>query len=127
MNIKLQDAPLPENAISPARWAVFTLWQHTPEEKDIEFVQRTEVLSPSGEKFAEITTTFKITENEDLQSKNHVEILGLPIGTEGFLKIRVWLEGVADTTGEYQFLIKYLPKEKHEEQPVTADSAKPTE
>jgi hypothetical protein len=119
MNIQIQDAPLPENAISPIRWAIFTLWQHSPEEKDIEYTQRIEVIGPSGVKFAEMATKFKITEVDDLQSKNSIDIIGLPINTEGFLKVRVWLEGIADSTGEYQFLIKYLPKEKNEERTTT--------
>jgi hypothetical protein len=122
MNIQIQDAPLPENAVSATRWAIFTLWQHSPEEKGIEFTQRTEVIGPSGVKFAEMTTKFKITENDDLQSKNQIELVGLPISTEGFLKVRVWLEGIADTTGEYQFLIKYLPKGELEKRATTEGS-----
>ena len=121
----MQEAPLPDNAISPARWSVFALWQHTPEEKDIEFTQKTEILSPIGEKFAGATTTFKITENDDLQSKNHIDMFGLPINHEGFIKVRVWLEGYADASGEYQFLIKYVRKEQNEEQAVTANSDAP--
>lgn len=122
MNIQLQDAPLPENAISPARWGIFTLWQHSPEERDIEFTQRVQVIGPSGAQFAEASTTFKITEADDLQSKNHLHINGLPINHEGFLKIRVWLDGIADAVGEYQFMIKYLPKEKHEQPDIAEDT-----
>jgi len=125
MNIQVQDAPLPENALSPTRWSVFTLWQHTPEERDVEYTQRTEVIAPSGDKFVEATTAFKITEADDLQSKNHIDIFGIPINVEGFLKVRVWLEGTADTTGEYQFLIKYIPKVKQED--PAAGQAPPTQ
>jgi hypothetical protein len=113
MNIQLQDAPLPENAIAPTRWVVFTLWQHTPEERDVEYTQRTEVIAPSGDKFADARIVFKITEADDLQSKNHLEIFGIPINVEGFLKVRVWLEGIADTTAEYQYFVKHVPKEGH--------------
>jgi hypothetical protein len=116
MNIQLQDAPLPENAISPSRWAIFALWQHTLEERGVVFTQRTEVISPTDQKFAEASTQFSVTEADDLQSKNHLELFGLPINDEGYIKVRVWLEGYADSTGEYRFLVKYLPKEgKHEE------------
>jgi len=120
MNIQLQDAPLAENAVSATRWSVFSLWVHTPEERDVEYTQRVEILSPSGVKFADGSTKFKISEIDDLQSKNHMDILGLPINPEGFVKIRVWLEGVADTTGEYQFLVKHIPKVKNEAEPTTA-------
>jgi hypothetical protein len=121
MNIKLQDAPLPENAVSPARWAVFTLWQHTPEELGMEFTQQLEIINPAGAKFIGATSKFIITEEFDLQSKVPIEILGLPINHEGFIKVRVWLEGYPDATGEYQFMVKHLPKEKHDEQsPIIA-------
>jgi hypothetical protein len=119
MNIRLQDAPLPENAVSPARWAVFTLWQMTPEEKGIEYTQRMEIISPSGSKYGEGITKFLVKEDDDLQAKNHLDIFGLPINVEGFVKVRVWLEDIADATGEYQFAVKYIPKEHHEERPVT--------
>jgi len=32
MQIQLLDAPMPENAVSPVRWDVFSLWQHTKDE-----------------------------------------------------------------------------------------------
>lgn len=114
MNVQIQDAPLPENALSPTRWAIFTLWQHTPEERNVEYTQRTEVIAPSGEKFVEASAVFKVTEADVLQSKNHIDIFGIPINLEGYIKVRVWLEGVADTTGEYQFLVKHMPKAKRE-------------
>ena len=125
MNVQLQDAPLPENALSPIRWSIFTLWQHTPGEKGVEYTQRTEVIAPSGDKFVEASTVFKITEADDLQSKNHIDIFGIPINVEGFVNVRVWLEGMADTTGEYQFLIKYMPKAKQEDS--AADQAPPSQ
>jgi hypothetical protein len=125
MNVQIQDAPLPENALSPTRWAIFTLWQHTPGERGVEYTQRTEVIAPSGDKFVEASTVFKITEADDLQSKNHIDIFGIPINIEGFLKVRVWLEGIADTTGEYQFLVKHMPKGKQEG--PAADQAPPTQ
>jgi hypothetical protein len=117
MNVQIPDAPLPENAVAPTRWCVFALWQLTEEEKGIEYVQRIEIISPSGAKFAESTSTFKVSENDDLQGKGHIDLIGIPISTEGFVKVRVWLEGIADTTGEYQFMVKHLPKAKPEEVP----------
>jgi hypothetical protein len=122
MNIRLQDAPLPDNAMSPMRWSIFTLWQHTPEERGIQYTQKLEIFSPIGTKFGDGTATFAVTEADDLQSKNNFDLFGLPINSEGFVKIRVWLEGIADTTGEYQFAIKYLPKESNEPQPITPPS-----
>jgi hypothetical protein len=104
------------------RWSIFTLWQHTPEERGIQYTQKLEIFSPIGTKFGDGTATFAVTEADDLQSKNNFDLFGLPINSEGFVKIRVWLEGIADTTGEYQFAIKYLPKESNEPQPITPPS-----
>jgi len=73
-------------------------------------------------KFSEATSKFRISETDDLQSKNHIDMFGLPIGTEGFLKVRVWLEGIADATGEYQFRIKFLPKATSEVRPIAEDA-----
>ena len=112
MDVQIQDAPLPENALSPARWSIFALWGHTAEERGVEYTQRTEVITPDGVKFAEATGTFKITEADDLQSKSHIDIFGLPISVEGFMTVRVWLEGIPDAVGEYQFLIRHVPKAK---------------
>jgi len=110
MNVQLQDAPLAENAVAPIRWAVFTLWAHTQDEVGKEFTQRTEILSPSGNRFGEGTAKFMITETNDLQSKHHLDILGLPIESEGFVTVRVWLEGIPDSATEYKFAVKHLPK-----------------
>jgi len=117
MNIRLQDAPIPDNALAPVRWSIFTLWQHTPEEKDIEFVQLTEVFTPKGIKYAEVTSKFMITKPGDLQSKNQIEIFGLPISDEGFMRITLRLEGVDGSEADYQFAITHIPKEQNDENP----------
>ena len=114
MNIQLQDAPLPENAISPTRWSIFTLWQHEPHELGVEFVQKLLVLKPNGEAFEDATTPFKITEADDLQSKNHIDLFGLPINDEGFVQVKVWIEGEEDSAGEYRFYVKHNRKEPNE-------------
>jgi hypothetical protein len=119
MNIQLQDAPLPENAISPARWAVFSLWQHEPSELGVEFTQRVRITKPNGEIFAEGVTPFKITEVDDLQSKNHMELFGLPINDEGFVTVRVWIDGAEDSAGEYRFYVKHNRKEPDEKPDTT--------
>jgi len=112
MNVPVDpETPLPAKAVAPQKWSIFSLWVHTPEERDVQFTQHTEVFDAAGDKFVESANQFKITDSDDLQSKNHLDILGMPIGPEGFVKIRVWLEGVADTTGEYQFAIKHVAKD----------------
>jgi len=118
MNIQLTDAPIAEKAVAPTRWAIFSLWVHTPEEIDVEFTQRIEIVGADGEKFADATTKFKTTTADDLQSKNHLDVLGIPIWREGFVKVKIWLDGVADSSSEYQFFVKYLAKETNAEAAV---------
>jgi hypothetical protein len=111
MNVKLVD-PIPENAIVPNAWAIFVLWQHTADEQDVEFTQRLEVIAPDGKPFLTGETKFKITEVDDLQSKNHIVINGLPVWAEGFVTINVWLEGSSEQDKHsYAFAIKYLPND----------------
>ncbi len=113
VNVSLQDAPLPDNALSPMRWSIFTLWEHVPEEKDIEYIQRTEVFTPKGVKYTEATAKFMITKPGDLQSKNQIDIFGLPISIEGYMRITVRLEGIEGSESDYQFAITHIPKEKN--------------
>lgn len=115
MKFQLQDAPLPENAISPVRWAIFALWKHTGEERGVQFTQHIEILKPSGEVFGVPTrAVFTLQgEVEQSQSKVFVDVFGLPVGQPGTVKIRTWLENVPNSAGEYEFLVMHLPKEKN--------------
>ena len=111
MNIQLQDVPLPEGAVAPMRWAVFTLWQYTPEDKNgMEFTQRSEVIGPLGTLFATSDVKFTISNIDDLQSNVFVDILGIPVQVEGLVKIRVWLNEMPTQVGEYFFTIKHHSK-----------------
>jgi len=103
----LPDVPIPENAISPIKWAVFVMWQHDDNERNEEFVQRTQILMPDGKIFAETSAVFKVVDPDDLQSKNTVEVFGLPISNEGTAIVRVWIEGVEGAAGEYPFFIRH--------------------
>ena len=111
MNVPITDAPLPENPVSPIKWAFFTIWQHTPDEKGTEYIQRMEVITPSGIPFGKGEARFKV--DDDLQSKTSTDLFGLPIGEEGNITIRVWLEGIENASGEYQFWIKHIRSTKN--------------
>ncbi len=108
MNVKLVD-PVPEDAIIPNQWAVFVLWQHSDSELNVEFTQHLEIVAPDGKIFLTGKTTFKITEVDDRQSKNHIIVNGLPVWAEGFISLNVWLEGAEDTKHSYLFFVKHLP------------------
>jgi len=114
IDLQLTGEPMPEKAITPLKWYVFTLWQHTPEERDVEFIQHCEIITPKGEQFMAGTTRFKVTGPRDLQSKIGSEFQVLPISDEGFITVRVWLDGAQDSTAEYKFMITHIPAPKTE-------------
>lgn len=106
MNVVIQaGVPLPENAISPIRWSIFSLWQHDDADSGKEFVHHTEIVGPDGSIFATTVSPYTLSEPNDLQGKVFVEVIGLPIYREGIAKVRVWLEGYEQAKGEYPFFI----------------------
>jgi len=113
MNIEVQDAPLPENAIAPVRWSVFTLWQHTSEEKNVEYTQKTRIVGPDGKLFSEVGAKFTLEKPDEFQSKNQIELLGLPISTEGNVLVEVHLEGIPGSEARYEFAIVHVQKERN--------------
>jgi hypothetical protein len=102
--------PIQADAVVPNQWAVFALWQHSDDELNLEFTQHLEVLAPDGETFLTGITKFKTTEIDDRQSKNSINILGLPIWAEGMVTVNIWLEGFESSKHSYRFHVKYLPK-----------------
>jgi hypothetical protein len=115
VNAQIPDAPLPERAVAPMRWAVFTLWVHTEEERNIEYTQHTRINDATGGVFAEATTKFTVTEPDDFQSKNTIEIFGMPISVEGRLSVTVWLDGIDDSKADYPFFVKHVRSESNDQ------------
>jgi len=111
MNVPLTDAPLPERAVSPARWSVFTLWQHEESEVEKAFTQLLEVVLPDGEVFLKAEQEFKASTPEDLQSKITMEFGTLPIWQEGFIDVRVSLKDSNEPGQVYKFAVKHIRKE----------------
>jgi len=118
LDLQLTGEPMPENAVTPLKWSVFTLWQHTPEERDKEYVQHLEIIAPKGEKFIEGTTRFMVTGPRDLQSKIGSEFQVLPISDEGFITVRVWLADSPEAISEYRFTITHVPVPAAVESPI---------
>jgi hypothetical protein len=123
MNVPIQDAPIPEKAVAPIKWSVFTLWQHTDKERNIEYTQHVRITDPSGQIFGETSAKFKVTEPDDYQSKNSVEVFGLPVSKEGVVRIEAWLEGIDTSHHECQFHIRYVRGGPNEQ--VTEPAGKP--
>ena len=113
MNIQLQDAPLPERAISPTLWTIFTLWETDPKEFGQEFTQVVKIFAPDGTLFAENVGTFKNSDVEDSQIKIKIQLGALPIWSEGTVIIRVWLKDNETELGSYRFTIRYVHPPDH--------------
>ncbi len=113
------DKGLPGEALSPMSWAVFTLWQHQESERDTEFTQFIDVVMPNGQTFVSTEVPFKVTAPEDLQTKNVVNIFGLPAANEGVFHVRVRL-AESEVLGDYPFFVKHVNKRVDEESSSTS-------
>jgi hypothetical protein len=111
MNIQLQDAPLPEKAISQTRWHVFCLWENDPKEIGQTFTQILKIFNVDGSVFSEAEMPFVNNVVGDSQIKINVLFNAIPIWEEGNIVVRIWLKGIEKAVGECQFAITYLPKQ----------------
>ena len=85
------NAPLlPPNAVVPKEWALAALWYVPKEYLDRQFVQMFEILWPDGTEFAKNLLPFKTTDRDT--SLNYLNINAMPLGQEGALQIKAWVE-----------------------------------
>ncbi|MEO8869950.1 MAG: hypothetical protein ABI357_03870 [Granulicella sp.] len=112
MNYRLQDAPLPERAIAPNQWCVFTQWEHEPRDVGQEFTQIITVTAPDGSLFAKHEGTFQSNTSEHVQTRTKMQFTSLPVWQEGTVAIRAFLKGNDEELGSYNFEVKYLPKDE---------------
>jgi hypothetical protein len=117
MNIQLQDAPLPDKAVSSARWHAFSLWENDPKEVGQPFTVVVEVLSVDGSVFNHSEIPFTNTVPGNSQTKVNVMFTAVPIWQEGEVIIRMWLKENEKESGEYRYSIVYLPKAENAEKP----------
>jgi hypothetical protein len=101
------DVPIPENAVSPARWACFALWEHAEEELGIEFAQMWRIMKPNGDLFLENRSVFKIQAATDRQSKNTLDIFGVPISDQGTITVHTWLDGIEGSEARCEFQVEH--------------------
>lgn len=108
LNITVADTEVPENAVAPLKWCVYTQWRHEPATAGKSYVQRVRVITPAGETFVEGSLPFTIESDTDPYTKHGFDIFGLPMAKEGEFKIQVWLEDVSNATGEYVMRLDHL-------------------
>ena len=113
LHIQLQEAPLPDKAISPLRWHVFCLWEMERKEIGQTFTQIVRVYNTDGSLFFEGEGEFPSNEIDWSQVRINLRFGGVPIWAEGEIVVRVWLKGNETPVGEYKFAIKYIPKTDH--------------
>lgn len=93
---------IPENAIAPQRWVIFTLWYRLPEDEDREFVQTCELKAPSGRILLSGQISFRMTA---IAHRNTMNIGGLPV-TPGEYELSIYLSE-KDTEKERELLATY--------------------
>jgi hypothetical protein len=112
MLYQVQDAPLPDKAILPNQWAVFTQWEHTAQEMGQEFAQVVVVTAPDGSEVSRTELAF--SKKDPIKNINRARVLfkSIPIWKEGIVRVDVFLKGQDSapqaSTG---FNIRYIPKE----------------
>ena len=108
MNFPVQQVPLPEKAISPNQWSIFSLWETEPEELGTVFKQTTRVYAPDGTLWLEHEMDWKNQYPEDQQIKISTLVAGMPVWSEGFVETKVWLDDAAQEAGSYRFQVRYV-------------------
>jgi hypothetical protein len=83
----VEPKPMPENAIMPRQWVIFTLWYRLPEDEGREFVQTCELKAPSGRILLSGDIAFRMT---TIAHRNTMNVAGLPV-TPGQYELSVYL------------------------------------
>jgi hypothetical protein len=113
MLYQVQDAPLPEKAILPNQWSIFTQWETDPREVGQQFTQISVVTAPDGSEFSRIEVVFsKVDPTKHIQ-RVRVNLRSIPIWIEGRVRVDVFLKGQESAPqGSTGFNIRYIPKEE---------------
>ena len=113
MKFRLQDAPLPERAVVPNLWAIFTIWEPEPHETGQQFAQTVKVFAPDGSLFFENDHTVVVPSPEHIQLRMRINVRTLPVWQQGKVQVKVFLKGSDVELGSTCFNIVYLPKEEN--------------
>jgi len=89
ITVSVNSNPVPENAVTPKEWAVFSMWQMQAEDAGTPFQQIVEIRYPNGDLFKRAELDF--TTSKDFQYIR-INIVGFPIGQKGRYSIHGWLE-----------------------------------
>jgi hypothetical protein len=100
---------IPENAVSPQEWAIFTMWRSEEGEVGTIFTQQVRIIAPNGVEYGKATDDFGFT------GPSHtlrIGVAGMPVGKEGELLISLWLEkqGQRIAPHEYTYSVNIAHK-----------------
>jgi hypothetical protein len=105
---------IPSNAVMPKEWFVFSAWLLSSEDMGQQYEQVFQIYWPSEEKFNESRSEF--TGKDDWQY-NTLQLLGMPVGQQGKLRIVTWVEHAGKRISD---LIENSVKVKHGPAPAPA-------
>jgi hypothetical protein len=121
MLYQVQDAPLPERAVLPNQWSIFTQWEYAPQEAGQEFAQIAVVTAPDGSEFSRVEVPFTKTDPTRHLQRIRVNLRSIPIWQEGRVRVDVFLKGQESAPqGSTGFAIRYIPKEENANRIATA-------
>jgi hypothetical protein len=104
-----QPQAIPENAVMPKEWFVFSAWVPSSEEMGKRYEEVCQVYLPNQEKFTETRTEFI---SKERWQYNAIQFMGLPVGREGDIRIIIWLDLDGHRVTElieYNFRINHGP------------------
>jgi len=82
---------IPQNAVAPKEWAVFSIWDPEPGDEIRTYFLCTQILYPDETQYGEIAKS-KFNIEVGKRAQMHIQIQGFPIGQTGEYKIRTWIE-----------------------------------
>ena len=82
--------PIPNNALAPTQWWIYTVWEPTAEDIEKTFEQVYQIFWPNGDKLLEKALGFILHEEKMWQTTYYV--VGFPVGQEGRVRIVTWLQ-----------------------------------
>ena len=101
---------IPRNAIAPKEWALFTRWKFEEADKGKTFIQIVQINWPDGSEFKRSDVPFATT---DLIHQVTMNIIGFPIGQEGRIQLKLWLESDSHRVGvEHSFWLNVTHKKR---------------
>lgn len=107
----------PENAVVPKEWSIIAAWDPIDGEEGREFTLCVELFFPDGKPFVE-TTRSKFKIERDLRSHNSIKLLGFPVGQQGRVETKAWLESDGRLIGEKFSLYLFVEHKVAEAPPL---------